>query len=103
MHKLDKLFKDYKLETKRMSAQAKADRVGIFIGMCIGIAILAIGFNYDLAWITGKRVPFLLAFLAMAVAVKFLGARLVAATVWITLVVLLFLPYFGFTLPLFVR
>lgn len=69
MNAIDKLTRDYKLETrqgiKKVRLQKKIDLVSFVVGMCIGVAILAVLFHFDLKWYFGRNVPWFIDFFAV--------------------------------------
>lgn len=86
-----------------MSRLTTEETIGWYVGVIFGIVLLAIGFNYDLKWITGRDVPWPLDFLVAAALVRFLGAKRVAPVIWLVFVGCLVLKYSGVSLPLLVR
>ncbi len=96
MRPLDKLIKDYKLETRRMAKQSIEQKIGNYIGYLVGMALLAILFNYILIWTTGVNVPWFLDYFVTLVFIGFGGRRLIAVY-WMAFTILLVLWYLGLT------
>lgn len=61
---LNKLIKEYRRETLRMSS--KSNDIAQTISYLIGFSISAILFGYDVWWIFGRTTPFLINFLFAA-------------------------------------
>lgn len=92
MKPIDVLIRNYKLETKRMSAQSNANRVGIFIGLSLGILLMTFLLDHTLMWTIGKSAPLPVLFLAIAVFSQ-LHRRGTAILVWGLFLVCLIASY----------
>ncbi len=105
MTDLDRLIRDYKLQTgkgiKQVRLQKKLDLGSIIIGTLIGTAVLAIFFNYDLKWYFGRNVPWYIDW--FAVFLLTLNVRLRQYVSWIifgSFAIGLVCVYAGVPLPL---
>lgn len=96
-HPIDRLFKDYKKETKRMTGKDKED-VWSFIEWMIAFTIMTVLFGYDVKWLFGRHIPFAINFLFIVVSYG-IFKKYSPRAITLTFVVSLLLIYSGVATP----